>query len=272
MASLRVVQERGPWSGLGNLLWKELRDWWGTRTWWVQCLIWLVMLNGFVILVLNAPIPQVAERAPAANGPVAQAMASKDVAALTVFFLGAGYALSIGVVILAQDEVIGERRSGTAAWILSKPVSRSAFVLSKLLGNLPGIVATMVLLQGGVAYLQVSLYRGGPLPIVPFLAGLGLITLNLLFYLSLTLMLGTTANGRGLVVGLPLVLILGDTLFPRLLPWLTAVMPWPLPQMAAGLVTGQPIPVRAILPVIATAVWSVAFAGVALWRFGREEF
>jgi hypothetical protein len=41
--------------------------------------------------------------------------------------------------------------------------------------------------------------------------------------------------------------------------------------MAAGPATGQPIPIRAIIPVIATAAWSVVFAGVALWRFSREK-
>jgi hypothetical protein len=27
-----------------------------------------------------------------------------------------------------------------------------------------------------------------------------------------------------------------------------------------------------IIPVVATALWTVLFLGVALWQFGREEF
>jgi hypothetical protein len=33
---------------------------------------------------------------------------------------------------------------------------------------------------------------------------------------------------------------------------------------------GQPL--SSATPILATAVWSIVFVGIALWRFGREEF
>lgn len=260
----------GRLAGLDNLFQKEMRDWWGTRRWWTTALVWLAILNGILALILfAAPDPEVAD---AAQPTAGAAVPARDEMAVQVFFQLAGYALSIGVVVLAQDELIGERRSGTAAWILSKPVSRSAFILAKLLGNLPGILGLMVLLQAGVAYGLIALQRGSPLPAGPFLAGLGPLILNLFFYLTLTLMLGALANSRGAVIGIPLVLILLPDLFLMLAPWLNAIMPWPLPDMAAALALQKPLPAgSALAPVLATAAWSVIFMVVAVWRFQREE-
>jgi ABC-2 type transport system permease protein len=267
---LKPVEESTWRSGLHNLLWKEINDWWGTRTWWVQALAWLVIVNGFVAVALFA-MPDMSN---AQNPQVAKLVSERTTAALSIFFLSAGYAFSIGVVIQAQDEIVGERRSGTAAWLLSKPISRGAFILSRLIGNLPGILLIMVLLQGVVAYLQISLAGDAWLPIVPFACALGLISIELIFYLSLTLMLGVLSNSRGLVMGLPLLLILGDTIFPRIIPKLGFVMPWRLPAIGAAIASNQPIPLSSaiILPVVCTAAWSLIFVIVAIWRFHREEF
>ena len=71
---------------------------------------------------------------------------------LTVFFAVAGIALPIGAIIMGQEEVLDEKRSGTAAWILSKPVSRVAFILAKVTANAIGILIIMVLLEGALAY------------------------------------------------------------------------------------------------------------------------
>ncbi len=114
-------------------------------------------------------------------------------------------------------------------------------------------------------------------PIEELLAGLGLITLLLMFYLSLTLMLGTLFRSRGPVIGIPMVLVFGNQL-AGLLPWLKMVMPWNLvmdlgpdqPALAVMLVQGQALPT--VTPIIGTAVLTVVFIAVALWRFEREEF
>ena len=72
---------------------------------------------------------------------------------LMLFNIFMGLAGAIGVSILMQTAVVGEKRSGTAAWVLSKPVSRVAFIIAKLIANSTGIVVTLVLAQGLIAYL-----------------------------------------------------------------------------------------------------------------------
>ncbi len=204
-------------------------------------------------------------------------LADKTTIPLDKFFQIAGIAMTLGIVVLAQDEIIGEKRSGTAAWVLSKPVSRSAFVLSKLLGNLPGIVVIQVLLQGAVCYAMVSISRGSPLPVIGFLGGMGAVLLALSFYLALTLMLGTLFDSRGAVMGIPLVIILGFTLFPMFFPPSFVLLPYALtmsgggmPSVALALAMGQPIP--SLVPIMANAAWAVLFACVSVWRFQHEEF
>ena len=268
------VNEHGWRTGFANLFRKESRDWWGTRAWLVQTLIWTAILNGLLATLLFAVPPEASQ----ASAPPGLA-ASKDVTGLMVFFIMAGIALSIGTIILGQDEIIDEKKQGTAAWILSKPVSRTAFVLAKLLANALGILIVMVLVQGVLAFVQVSIARGSLLPIGPFVGALGLVFLNLMFYLTLTIMLGALFKERGGVIGIPMVFLFGYQIIYGILPFLGEIMPWALTtpldersgaSLALALVLGQPLP--SVTPIIATAVWCVVFTGVAVWRFNRDEF
>ena len=42
------------WTGFDNLLRKESYEWWGTRRWIQQAVLWLVVCNGFAILLMFA--------------------------------------------------------------------------------------------------------------------------------------------------------------------------------------------------------------------------
>jgi ABC-type Na+ efflux pump permease subunit len=42
-----------------------------------------------------------------------------------------GWMAAFGVIILTQSDIVEEKLSGTAEWVLSSPLSRSAFILSK---------------------------------------------------------------------------------------------------------------------------------------------
>lgn len=284
---LQAVNERGWRMGVANLLRKENGAWWRTWRWAVQTAIWLVLLNGLLATILwAAPTPRsgaegaaLAEaRNQAAPEQMREIMRDKPTAGLLLFLLFNGMAVPIAVVIAGQDAIIGEKQSGTAAWVLSKPVSRAAFVLSKLAGHTLGFGVTTVLIQGAVAWAQVSLAASAPRPLPGFLGALGLLLLNLLFYLTLTLMLGTLFHSRGPVLGIALGLLLGYQLFLALAPWLAAVMPWALVlnvtpdgvPLSFSLAMGRPL--STVTPIVGTAVWCVLFTIVALWRFEREEF
>jgi ABC-2 type transport system permease protein len=301
MASNRVLQpvrDRGWLQGFGNLTRQENRRWWGTRLWLVQVLIWLLIVNGLLTTVL------LSERDAAAQGrdqAVRQAIAEQQLAnaeteeeaeaaragmgvtipaseSLLIFFLFLGMAPGVGVAIIGQEALVQEKQSGTGAWVLSKPISRTAFVLSKITGNALGILVTMVAIQGAVGYVLIRWLGGHALYPIAFMGALGLVFLSLMFYLTLTVMLGTLFASRGPVIGIPLAVLFGFQIFTGIAPWLFKVMPWVLvfppgdarSSHALLVALGQPLP--SWIPTIATLAWCLVFAAVAIWRFNREEF
>ena len=106
------------WSrGLENMLNSGLARWFKTRTWWINCLIWGGLVGGIISAVAFDP-----QRPPYTE-------------LLMIFTIFVGLFPAVGIVIMMQDALVGEKREGTAAWVLSKPVTRQAFVLSKAIAN-----------------------------------------------------------------------------------------------------------------------------------------
>lgn len=271
--ALYPAREQGWLQGFSNMFRNENRRWWKTRMWLVQTLIWTAIINGMLTLVVV-----IAPRADAAQSGSMPTMLEQFNLGLVIFFTFAGMAPAVGVVIIGQDAIIQERQSGTAAWVLSKPISRAAFVLSKLVADALGALVTMVLAQGLVAYLIITGVTGKSIQVPGFAAGLVLVYLSILFYLTLAIMLGTLFESRGAVIGFPMLLVFGYQIFIGLVPWTAKFMPWSLtidvspemPSLAATLARGQALPDT--LPVIATLMWILLFTSVALWRFDRQEF
>jgi ABC-2 type transport system permease protein len=254
------VEERGWRHGLGNLLRAEMGSWWRTSAWWVQSLIWVGVIN----MILASFVWNPEEAA--------------DMAGIGMFALFAGLFPPIAIIIILQDAIVGEKESGTAAWVLSKPVSRTAFIVSKLIANSTGVLATMLLFPGLGAYLQISLAGGAWIPPLNFLGGLAILALYQLFFLTLTLMLGTLFSHRAPVIGIPLALAFGQSMILNMIPQLGAVMPWTLiaspdeqvPSITEAIITGASPP--SLLPVGSILILILIFIGVAIWRFEQEEF
>jgi len=266
-------------SGFGNIFAKENHQWWGTRKWLIQVAVWLVLINGFVlfmsVILPNLPkYKQGLQELSASEAALVKAEFAKQ--SLNMFFIFSGLVAGAGVVVFAQDALIGEKRSGTAAWMLSKPVSRTAFLLAKLAADAIGIVVTIVIVQGAIGYFVLRAATGISFQVPNFLAAMGLVAMVLIFLLSLTYMLGSLSDSRGLVVGIPLLLIT-LTQYQNMVPVLAKFMPWNLvvqmrysDSMAILLAKGEPLTL--ITPIIGTAVMTMLFIVVAAWRINREEF
>ena len=278
-AQLIAVKDCGIFNGFRNLFRRENHQWWGTWQWVIQIAIWLAIVNGILAtIVLAAPKIEAAQaQAQLSAAEAAEAQADIAETGLMVFFIFSSMAAGTGVVIIAQDALIGEKQSGTAAWVLSKPVSRLSFILSKLSADALGVLVTMVLVQGAVAWLIYRAGTGITLDIPRFLGALGLLFLALLFFLSLTYMLGTLFHSRGPVIGIPLLLVFGNSI-NNMLPFLGKVLPWNLvmdlgpgqPALALALAQGLPLPT--VTPILGTLGLTLVFVAVALWRFARQEF
>ena len=266
------VNERNGLRGFSNLFRKENRAWWGTRRWWINALLWTGLLCGLMAIMLFVPSEEVKEATEAEIAQAGGLLAYILLLGLNVFFQFGVPVLAIGTVILAQDLIIGEKQSGVAEWLLSKPVTRRAYVLAKLAANALGVFALLVGLPSVVAYGMLSLRMGAPFPLMPFLSAVGIVTVHTLFYLTLTLMLGTIFNNRGPILGIALGSVLGGGMLAGFIKPLFYVTPWMLPKVALLTATGQAISAEmGIASLVATALWSVVFIFVAFAKFEKME-
>jgi len=261
--SMTPVLGAGWTRGLNNVLRGELKSWFSTSRWWRSIIVWASCINLiFFIVALTTPKERV----------------SMDTT-LMLFNIFMGLAGPIGISIIMQTAIVGEKRSGTAAWVLSKPVSRIAFIVAKLIANSTGIVVTMILAQGLIAYLISTFMLGFSLSVFGFLAALGVHFVNILFYLTLTLMLGTLFENTGPVIGISIAFLFVQNLSLSFFPALVRYVPWTLampaneatnPSISMNLMAGIPVP--SFMPLYVALIAIAVFIGLALWIFQRQEF
>jgi ABC-2 type transport system permease protein len=260
--ALKLAGATGWRRGFANLLRKELGEWWGTKMWLIQLIIWVLLLNGIPTIIMS-------EYASSLDVPIAQQLQE----VVGTFLQMQMFAVGIGMVITIQGAIVAEKQLGTAAWVMSKPASRSAFIVSKSVAYIIGFGVTGVLIPTIVFLLVAIVGFSMPIDIPSFLIGLSVSALHLLFYLTLTVMLGTLFNSRGPITGIGIGMLLAGMLLNGIFPLeLQAVTPWLLPDVGVGLAFQQPLPDIWFVPIVACAVWVVVFTVVALYRFNREEF
>ncbi len=141
-SELTLVSQRGWRRGFDNLLDNEFGRWWRTRRWWIQSLIWVAVI-GFLM------------------GSIIMQGGNDSETVTLIYGIFASIFPAVAVIIQMQSSLIGEKSDGTAAWVLSKPASRPAFILAKLVANSLSVLVTTVLIPGLVAYPLLS-YRHGP--------------------------------------------------------------------------------------------------------------
>jgi len=267
--TLLPVYKNGSSSGFLNLLRKENNTWWGTRKWWIQTLIWIFITNSFIAFILwGIPLFDPSSQTTVNGSDVNELI--KVFVQLEAFFA------TFGVMVLAQGLIVNEKKFGTAAWLLSNPVSRSSFITSKLFSHGWAMFIILIVVPSLVAYLQVALKAGTYFNPLPFIYATGVICLLLLFFLALALMLGTLFSSTGPVIGIPIALLIGMSILPQILgkltPWLISILPSRLTELALMIVTGQSLPGDWYLPLISTGVLVVIFTVAAILRFAKDEF
>jgi len=190
--ALSEIRATGWRMGFSNFLRKETRRWWRTGHWTILVIVLLFLVDGLMMPVLWAdPQP------------------TKDYS-LGIFFVNAGIFPAIAVTIVIQDALVEEKRLRTAGWVLSKPISRTAFLLAKWIANSLGFFLTAVVLPGLGAFVLFRTVPPWTVRPLDLALGMGLVTLFLLFSLTLTLMLGTFFSGRGPVIGLTFLVLLAQ--------------------------------------------------------------
>jgi ABC-2 type transport system permease protein len=258
-AALEPVE--GSLSGFRNLVGKENGEWIAGPSLLAHGTIWMS-----IVALISVAVAFIRGEMEPGYGP-------EDInrAGALMFFVLGSVASVIAVVAKTQGSIIGEKQLGTAAWVLSKPASRRAFILAKLAVHFRWLLMATLLFPAVVFYVLMTAISTLPPPPLLFLGGFAILTLGLLFYLALSLLLGTVFESRGPLAGSVFGFMVGGFMIANYAPWLTAAFPWLFFQSGYYLVTQGQIPVYGLISIPATALWTVLFIFLALRGFERAE-
>jgi hypothetical protein len=103
------------------------------------------------------------------------------------------------------------------------------------------------------------------------MAGVGVVFLALFFYLSLVILLGVLFESRGPVLGVVFGIMFGCSVLKNFILQIAYVLPTSMEGVALSVFLGMPLPAMLVSQVISTAVLSIVFVLVALWRFRQIE-
>src|SRR4051794_9949390 len=257
-ATADLVRRDSPRSlrGFATMWRNEQRHWWGTRRWAIQLALWIVLLDGSVLAqLLDAR----------SGGPVARAATLHDAA--DMFFVLGMLATAVGVVITMQASVAGEVSDGTASWVLSKPLSRGAYLMAKLATGSLNFLTLAVVIPSAVYVGEFRLMAGYWPTSTSTLASIMLWAAHVTFYVCLTLLLGVLSKRPAAVTGTALtVLVAGQIIFGSGQP-----LPWGLPSLAGDIASGNNTATAAVVPFLVTMACSGLIYLVTLRRFNRSE-
>lgn len=258
--------------GFDNLFHKEVHIWWHTHRWWANAILWMVILGGltanimFMPMFINLASP---EQITQAGGETPFVVLQ----ALGVLFEVGSHLLCMGVVVLCMDLLIDEKRNGVTEWLLSKPVERRAYILAKVVAHLAHILLFLMTLPAATIYGLISLRARTLYPPLPFLTGLAVMALHILFYVTLTIVLGVLFPSRAPVLGIAFGSLIGGTIIGNFVEPLLYITPWILPKISTLIASSQHVPEEMLwLPVGFTALWSLIFVIAAIYRFDHEDF
>jgi ABC-2 type transport system permease protein len=251
-------------TGLTVLLRKELLEQWRTMRLVIVTIVFIAF--GIMSAVFARYLGEIVTAlVPADQIPVA--LPTPTMAdAIDQLVKNVGQTLSLGVILLAMGLVASEKERGTAAFILTRPASRAAFITAKL-AALAVTLGVAMAACGAAAYAYTA-WLFEPPPAAGFAATCLLLWLSLLAVGALTL-LGSTlvrstvaagAIGFAAYVGLAIVSAL-----PTIGPYTPAGLFGPAMRLGAGADAGD-----VVGPVLAN-VLIVAGATVAAWLALRRQ-
>ena len=250
-------------TGFAVLLKKEIKEQWRTGRLPVVAVIFL--LFGLASPVLAKYTPEIVKLAagsidihvptPTTNDAVAQLIKNlNQVGVLTA-------------ILLAMGSVAGEKESGTAAFVLVKPVSRFAFLCAKFSG-LAITMAAAVLICGLAAYLYTDLLFA-PLSVLGFGAACLVILLGLLEIAAVTFLGSTLVRSSipAAAIGVVAVVVAGIV---SSLPRVGQFTPFGLNELASDLALQQ-VGTGWDWPVIANVGFVVVALAASWLVFRRQE-
>jgi ABC-2 type transport system permease protein len=252
-------------TGLGPLLGKELREQWRTRRLLVVAVVFIALGIGSPFLARYTP-----EIIQALGGvPFEIEFPEPTLAdAAGQWLKNLGQAGILTAILLTMGSVATEKERGTAALLLTKPASRGAFLVAKLLAIGATLGVSLVLASAAGYFYTVLLFEAPP---VDGWAGMtGLLLLALLAYVALTFLGSTLTRSAMAAAGLGvagMIVLAAVSALPRVAPYTPAGLSGqPALQLGVGADPGG-----LIGPVLANVALVLALAGLSWLAFRRQE-
>jgi ABC-2 type transport system permease protein len=233
-ASAPAVQA-GRFTGLGPLLRKDTTEWLrGRRAWIVLALtavfMTLTAANGWISATIAAGLPEGATVGKFSLEPTDNLLAAVGA---QIFVLA--------TILAVASLIVGERQTGTLAWVASKPVSRYAIWTSKWVSAsaILGITAAVVPLAVTVAVV-VALYGVPPVGLVVGLA-VGMAA-TIAFFAAVGLAAGTVMTGQAAITAVGFGVFAVAPVLAGILPFdVTPFLPASILTWTAGFASGADV-------------------------------
>jgi ABC-2 type transport system permease protein len=253
----QLINEPSWRSGLSTLVKTETKHLLKNRKWLFQLFLMIFLNNIFFLLIILTN-------------------KESEFMILEIFttFMTTWTALS--TVIVMQGAIVNEKTSGTAEWVLSKPVSRNAFILGKIINNTLALSLFIFLIPGIIGIIEIITLTTISIEVWRLFLVILLCWFHGMFYLLLIVMLGVIMNNRITVMGVSLVYLFGQD-------FLVLFMENGLPVyfVRSLVIPGEKIsltfsilynlPIESWIPLIFTIISCIVFIIIAIWRFNKLD-
>jgi len=243
--------------GFGSFMRKEVSEWWQRRA----------ILATFAAITALGLIGTLATRIDEWLSGLAPAAAQLDP---TMNVLGALFDqwILFAAIFASIGLLIQERTTGTLAWTLSKPISRTSLLLAKW-----GVAVVMLAVFGLVLPLAVSVgvatWAYGSVPDLGRVATFGGVLIAIpAFYVALNLALSTRLNSQAGVAAIAVGVAMVPILFGGLLPVIVELWPTSMSSVAIAMAGGEAPHLPTVLS-WASVVIGLGVAGLLI--FQRED-
>jgi len=249
------------------LLRKELLESW--RTLRLPIVTGLFLLVGLSSPLLAKFLPEIIKAATGDQLPSIPIPKPVAADAATQLWKNVAQFGAIAAIVLAMGSVAAEKERGTAAFVLSKTVSRGAFLAAKV-ASIGAVLAIGVVLATAVAWFYTAVLFE-PLPVAGWVGFAVLAWLGLAVWGAITfagsVVTGSTAAAAGIgFVGL-LVLSIASAI-----PTIGDYLPGGLAGPAIGMAAGTEVSASDVATAVAgTLVLIVLAIVVAAWSFRNQE-
>jgi ABC-2 type transport system permease protein len=257
-------------SAFSILLRKELLE--SIRTFRLPIVAGLFLFTGLSSPVLARYLPEIIELAGGDQLGVIEIPTPTAVDAVDQLVKNLAQFGALAAILLAMPVVSGEKDRGTAAFVLTKPVTRRAFLWAKLAGLAVVLGASTVLaVIAGWVYTAI-LFE--PLPLVGWLWMTLLVSLWLFAFAALTFAGSVVTGSTAAAAGIGFVALLGlgiVSAIPGLGKFTPGGLLGPATELAANTISAAQLGTNLVFPIVATVVLIAAAIAISAWSFGGQE-